>query len=165
MIIKTLKRHRAALVVVAVAPTFTLSACGDDTWTGAVLGEEDSVQVGEYEGSPSGLSVKCSGDPESSVTAEITAPGGFVATSTQPEGGGVASVTVKGPDLEVTWNEHGVASTVPEQEDDSEDAATWGKGPTLTSGELDEYPLETDRDYYRFNLGDATVNCTKVEDD
>ncbi len=56
------------------------------------------------------MQVECSGE-QGTVTVTLAAPGSYVATSTQPEGGGPAAITVTGPDHEVTWSAEGVPDT------------------------------------------------------
>ena len=162
-----MRRWLGTMAVIALAAT----GCGDNgdtdpsrdsrtepdesTWPGRFLHDVE-VQIGEWEGAGTQVKVTCSGDPESTATATLEAPG-FTATTTQPEGGGPAPVTVTGPDRTVTWDAQGRADTVPDQEPDDEDAVTWGVTPTFTSGSLDEYPAK-DGTYF-FDLNEAEVDC------
>lgn len=91
------------------------------TWQGSAndAGNGDSVSVGTWEGKPAAVKITCSG-PEGHVTAAVEAPGGWRATTTQPQGGGDAGVKIEGPgNKSVEVKPHGDA------------AVQWGVAPTF----------------------------------
>lgn len=80
------------------------------------------MTVGEWKGKPAAVQITCSG-PDGAVTAVIEALGGWQATTTQPNGGGVAGVRIEGPGgKSVTVAPHGDA------------AVQWGTTATFGTG-------------------------------
>lgn len=90
------------------------------TWMGTAkdVGNGDAISVGEWKGRPSAVQITCSGK-DGEVTAVLEAPGGWTATSTQPQGGGDAGVQIQGGGKSVKIPPHGDA------------AVRWGVAPTF----------------------------------
>lgn len=102
------------------SPTSPGTVGDSDTWPGTYTADRDSI-VGTWKGPPTQVQIDCSSEGNQ-IVATFTAPGGWTAVATQPEGGGDAGVTVTdegGTSVEIA--PHGDA------------AVAWGAAPTLST--------------------------------
>lgn len=139
----------------------TDSGSGAEAWEGRTLQEYD-VAIGTWEGSSGLVSVECSGSG-ATPKARLTTPDGFVATTTMPQGGGRASVAVRGPDdREIVWDVHGVPNSAQYGEgEEDDDALLWGpNGAFTTPG--DALVEDTENDYV-MDLNGVEFSCSRTD--